>query len=170
MMTAVKSNHKNFRFIVSPSPGSRSLDIMSYQHLHEIEHTTFVTEDHVLVKFNSGKIVTFKSDGTIADDMPEDMGKNPKIIAESALNKGLKFVAIEANLDDLMLLKFIEIDGGNFQCVAKLDNYLDEMCQLIGGNIHGEDDIFVKDTLLTDSGELIKIAVRVNEGVQHISI
>ena len=69
-----------------------------------------------------------------------------------------------------MLLKFIEIDGGNFQCVAKLDNYLDEMCQLIGGNIHGEDDIFVKDTLLTDSGELIKIAVRVNEGVQHISI
>ena len=30
MITTAKSDHKDFRFIMSPSPGSRSLDIMSY--------------------------------------------------------------------------------------------------------------------------------------------
>ena len=40
------------------------------------------------------------------------MGKNPKVIAESALNKGVKFIAFE-DLGDLILLKFSDVDDGD---------------------------------------------------------
>jgi len=31
MLTVAHNNHDDFRFVLSPSPGSRSLDIVSYQ-------------------------------------------------------------------------------------------------------------------------------------------
>ena len=68
---------------------------MSYQHIHEIQHITFVTEDHALVKFRSGKIVIFKKDGTI-EEFEVEMGRNPQIIGETSLNQGVKFVALES--------------------------------------------------------------------------
>ena len=41
------------------------------------------------------------------------MDKNPKIIAESALNGGVKFVALD-DMDDLFLLKYTDVDDGDF--------------------------------------------------------
>ena len=58
-------DQKDYCFVIKPSPGTRSLNTVSYQHIQEIEEVLFVTNNHVMVKFRFGKIVVFKSDGTI---------------------------------------------------------------------------------------------------------
>ena len=97
------------------------------------------------------------------------MGRNPKIIAESGLNQGVKFIALESS-QNLTMLKFTAAGLGDPQCVARLDDYLAELNQLIENNALGEDEIFLKEALLTDEGELIKIGARINEGVGHITV
>ena len=51
--------------MVKPAPGSRRVNIVGYQQLHEIEQMLFVSNNHVLLKFRGGKAVTLLSNGSI---------------------------------------------------------------------------------------------------------
>ena len=73
MLATAQHSHKGFCFVVSPSPGSRSLNTVSHQHVSEIEEFLFVTELHVLVKFRSGKMVVFHVDGSIVFGQPREV-------------------------------------------------------------------------------------------------
>ena len=109
MLATAQHSHKGFCFVVSPSPGSRSLNTVSHQHVSEIEEFLFVTELHMLVKFRFGKLVVFHVDGSIVFDQPrevqEHLESSSTIVAQSALNQGLKFVAID-NKRSMVVLKW----------------------------------------------------------------
>ena len=57
--------HKEFCFLVKPAPGSRQVNIVGFQQLHEIEQMLFVSNSHVLIKLRGGKAVTLLSNGCI---------------------------------------------------------------------------------------------------------
>ena len=71
---------------------------------------------------------------------------------------------------DLVVLKYTDSDDGKSELVGKVDNYLEEMNQLLENNIRGDEDIFVQDAIMTDNGEFIRIAARINQGVQNVTI
>ena len=74
MLTVAHNNHDDFRFVFSPSPGSKSVDIVSYQQVQQIQDVLFVTENHILVKFRyglTGKIVIFNKNGLIVPQSSE---------------------------------------------------------------------------------------------------
>ena len=58
-------SHKKFCFVVKPSPGSRKVNIVGFQQLHEIDQMLFVSNSHVLLKFKGNKAVTLLSNGCI---------------------------------------------------------------------------------------------------------
>ena len=65
MITQCQRNHKEFCFVVKPAPGSRKVNIVGFQQLHEIDQMLFVSNTHVLLKFKGDKAVTLLSNGTI---------------------------------------------------------------------------------------------------------
>ena len=60
-----QKEHKDFCFVVKPSPGSRKSDIVGFQQIAEIREMLFVSNQHILVRFNGGKTVTLRSNGAI---------------------------------------------------------------------------------------------------------
>ena len=60
-----QKNHKEFCFVVKPSPGSRKSDIMGFQQISEIDDMLFVSNQHILVRFKGNKTVTLQSNGAI---------------------------------------------------------------------------------------------------------
>ena len=65
MITQCQRNHKEFCFVVKPAPGSRKVNIVGFQQLHEIDQMLFVSNTHVLLKFKGDKAVTLLSNGGI---------------------------------------------------------------------------------------------------------
>ena len=43
-------------FLVKPSPGTKYLNTVSYQQIFDVEDIFFVTNDHIMIKFNYGPI------------------------------------------------------------------------------------------------------------------
>ena len=139
MIATGQKDHKNFCFLVKPSPGSRSLNTVSYQHMYEIEEVLFVTNNHVLVKFRFGKIVTFRANGNIVfqSRMVQDyLDSDPKLIPQSAVKRGKRLVALDIKEDigkrNLIVLEFTE--AGVAECVGIFNNYSMEMKHLVETN------------------------------------
>ena len=96
----------------------------------------------------------------LEDEIQKDLGENPQIVAESMLECGKKFVAVE-NEGSLVVLKFAREGEGDPECIAKLDDYDAEMSDMIPDQHRGETQ-FVNDILLTNNGEVIKIGAKVD--------
>ena len=62
-------NHQEFCFVVKPAPGSRKVNILGFQQLHEITQMILVSNTHLLMKFRGGKAVTLLSNGCIMTQM-----------------------------------------------------------------------------------------------------
>ena len=58
-------DHKEFNFVIKPSPGSRKTDLISFRSMHQIQDMSFVSNYHVLIRFKHNKAVTFKSNATV---------------------------------------------------------------------------------------------------------
>ena len=65
MISQCQRNHTEYCFMVKPAPGSRKVNIVGFQQLHEIEQMLFVSNSHVLLKFRGGKAVVLLSNGSI---------------------------------------------------------------------------------------------------------
>ena len=89
--------HKEFCFIVKPSPGSRKSDIVPTQQIPEIRNMFFVSNSHIAVKFHSGKFVHFDSNGSIVhqtDDFTTELDSDAYHIGESELVDGKKYLTM----------------------------------------------------------------------------
>lgn len=75
--------HQQYSFVVKPSPGSRKLDFIPYDLIPEITNIVFITNNNVLVRFKTGKIAHFMSNGMVIDlvDRIQEyfMYNNPRI-------------------------------------------------------------------------------------------
>lgn len=83
--------------MVKPAPGSRKINIVGYQQLHEIEQMLFVSNNHVLMKFRGGKAVTLLSNGCIihqTDRVQRILEENTSVVGESQIFKGKKTVLL----------------------------------------------------------------------------
>ena len=65
MISLCERNHNEYCFVVKPNPGSRKLNIVGFQKLHEIEQMLFISNMHVLLKFRGGMAVTLLANGCI---------------------------------------------------------------------------------------------------------
>lgn len=73
------------------------MNIVGYQQVSELEQMLFVTNTHVLVKFNGGKAVTLLSNGSIVSQPKriQQHLEDCEIIGESQFSEGKKNVLLE---------------------------------------------------------------------------
>ena len=111
-------SHKEFAFIVKPSPGSRKLDLVAFQQIPEIQDMTFISNNHVQVKFGYDTFpytADFEANGTVYH---QDYGKNVdgtcqyRFIGGSELRGGTKYLGYDY-YRDLYIVKYDENGIGN---------------------------------------------------------
>ena len=84
--------------MVKPAPGSRKLNVVGFQQLHEIKQMLFVSNNHVLMKFRGGKTVTLLSNGCIVHQdkrVKRYLEENSTIVGESQISRSKKIVLLE---------------------------------------------------------------------------
>lgn len=134
LIAQCKNSNKEFCFVVKPAPGSRKLNIVGFQQLHEIEQMLFVSNNHVLMKFRGGKTATLLSNGCIIHQdkrVKRYLEENSTIIGESQISKGKKIVlleqkyGVEAEKEVVVALQFNSL--GKAQVIATFDEFKEEM-------------------------------------------
>lgn len=103
MITQCQRDHEEFCFVVKPAPGSRRVNIVGFQQLHEIDQMLFVSNLHVLIKFRGDKAVTLLSNGCILqqeDRIQRYIEEHSKIVGESQIYRGNKTVLFEQKHGD----------------------------------------------------------------------
>lgn len=103
MITLCEKNHSEFCFVVKPAPGSRRVNIVGYQQLHEIEQMLFVSNTHVLLRLRGGKTVTIMANGSIVPQLPRVqklLEENSRVVGESQIYNGRKTVLLEQKYGD----------------------------------------------------------------------
>ena len=97
MIALGTKGHREFCFIVKPAPGSRRVNIVGYQQLSELNQMYFVSNTHVLLKFNGGKAVTLLSNGSIVPQRPRVQRylEDSEVIGESQISNGKKNILLE---------------------------------------------------------------------------
>ena len=134
LIAQCQRDHKEFCFVVKPAPGSRKLNIVGYQQLHEIEQMLFVSNNHVLMKFRGGKTVTLLSNGCIVHQekrVQRYLEENSTIIGESQINRSKKIIlleqryGVELEFSVIVALEFNQL--GKAQVLATFDQYKETM-------------------------------------------
>ena len=100
-------------FLVKPSPGTKYLSTVSYQQVFEIKDMCFVTNEHIMVKFDFGLITIWKANGQLVyqrSEVKEFLDQDPKVVAQSNIINGTSFVALEIKFDitqrNMVVLQF----------------------------------------------------------------
>ncbi len=105
MIAQAQRGHREFCFVVKPAPGSRKINIVGYQQLHEIDQMLFVSNNHVLMKFKGGKAVTLLSNGCIihqTDRVQKVLEDNCRVVGESQVYESKKTVLLEQEYGDTL--------------------------------------------------------------------
>ena len=143
LIAQCQRDHKEFCFVVKPAPGSRKLNVVGFQQLHEIKQMLFVSNNHVLMKFRGGKTVTLLSNGCIVHQdkrVKRYLEENSTIIGESQISRSKKIVLLEQKYgvenekSVIVALQFNSL--GRAQVVATFDEYKEAM--------QGQLDLFLK--------------------------
>ena len=113
VVITAQREHTQFCFIVKPAPGSRRVNILGYQQLHEIEQMLFVTNNHVLLKFRGGKAVTLMSNGSSVpqtDRVQRILEENATVVGESQIFNSQKTVLIKQEYgEDLQFERYVAL-------------------------------------------------------------
>ena len=67
MIVVSHKSCEDFCFVVKPSPGNRSVDIVSQKFIPEIDDMIFVSNVHTLVRFKYGKVVVYTPNGSVVE-------------------------------------------------------------------------------------------------------
>ena len=109
-----------FSFVIKPSPDSKQSELTGFQFLQQTKEMIFVSNKHVLVRFESGKIVIFEPNGTIVNQDE----KVQKVLDQVTVIEGSSFVVNEKMClvvclrnQDLVTLEFNK--NGRAQIVAR---------------------------------------------------
>ena len=130
MIAVGQKEHKEFCFVVKPSPGSRKSDIVGFQQINEMQDMLFVSNQHILVRFNGGKTVTLRSNGAIVHQSArvQDLldKENAIIVCESQVEFGKKFLVLYDKDDkDIVVLKFGS--DGKAEIVGRFNKVKDDI-------------------------------------------
>ena len=81
--------------------------------MFEIKDMCFVTNEHIMVKFDYGPITVWQANGQLVfqrSDVQELLDQEPKVVAQSNIINGTSFVALETKVDiiqrNMVVLQF----------------------------------------------------------------
>lgn len=124
---------------MKPAPGSRKINIVGFQQVHEVKQMLFVSNGHILVKFRDannkpGKAVTLLSNGCMVEQLPriqKYLDTNSSVVGESQITKGVKIVLLQQYYGEneeksrLVALEFNK--HGLAEVVGIFDEYKEKM-------------------------------------------
>ena len=71
MLVTGANKNNQYCFLVKPSPGHRRTDLLSTAQFHELQNMYYVSNEHVILKLNSGNSLTFNINGQCVTQAPK---------------------------------------------------------------------------------------------------